>query len=139
VVEIYTAGSLDRRSGRPISSSEKYIFSRTIASKMFGKMCYSCTYLIIITSEMIFIVFSAIFFFKQFLRNKIDPMPLRNNCVNYMISLCWFQQKHCLRLQKLLLWMSFKGIVSKLAIKFWMCQKIWQNERLQLIKWPQVL
>jgi hypothetical protein len=39
-------------------------------------MCYSCTYLIIITSELIFIVFSAFFFFKPFLRNKIDPMPL---------------------------------------------------------------
>jgi hypothetical protein len=33
--------------------------------------------LIIITSEMIFIVFSAIFFFKTFWRNKSDPMPLK--------------------------------------------------------------
>jgi hypothetical protein len=30
-----------------------------------------------ITSEMIFIVFSAIFF-KPFLRYKIDPMPLKD-------------------------------------------------------------
>jgi hypothetical protein len=26
--------------------------------------------------------------------------------------------------------LRFKGIVSGLTIKFWMCQKMWQNERL---------
>jgi hypothetical protein len=38
------------------------------------KIVYSCTYLIIITSEMIFTVFLQIFF-KPIFRNKIDPMP----------------------------------------------------------------
>jgi hypothetical protein len=69
--------SLDHSGGCPILSEDTFIFSRTKTSKIFGKKaCYSCTYLIIITSEIIFIVFFLKFFFKPFLRNKIDPMPL---------------------------------------------------------------
>jgi hypothetical protein len=46
--------------GRPILSEDKFIFSSTMTSKIIGKQrTHSYTYLIIITSEMIFIVFSA--------------------------------------------------------------------------------
>jgi CTP:phosphocholine cytidylyltransferase-like protein len=53
--------------------------------------CYSCTYLIIITSELIFIVFFCKFFSSHFLRGKIGPMLLRS-----YIKICfkdYFTQK----------------------------------------------
>jgi hypothetical protein len=52
-----------------------------------------CTYLITITCEMIFIVFSAIFF-EPFLRNKIDPMPFSTEILYLSTSV------HLVMLQK---------------------------------------
>jgi hypothetical protein len=55
----------DHNADRPILSSDKFIFSRTIAfSNIWKTMCYSCTYLIIIASEMIFYSFFLHFFFQ---------------------------------------------------------------------------
>jgi hypothetical protein len=83
--------SLDHNGGCLILSEDKFTFSRTIMSEIFGKtMFYSCTYLIIITSEMILIVFFCKMFFKPFLRNKIDPMPLKVlNCRAFIIQFYW--------------------------------------------------
>jgi hypothetical protein len=52
--------SLDHNGDRPILSEDKFIFPRTW--NIWKITCYSCTYLIIISSEIIFIVFSEIFF-----------------------------------------------------------------------------
>jgi hypothetical protein len=54
-----------------------YIFKDHNVWNIWKTMCYSCTHLIIISSEMIFIVFLQNVF-KPFLRNKIDPMPLKH-------------------------------------------------------------
>jgi hypothetical protein len=42
------------------------------------------------------------------------------DCIQHFLDICLFQSGG-----------KVKGIVSKLTIKFWMCQKMWQNERLQ--------
>jgi hypothetical protein len=89
VVEIYTADSVGRWLMteirvffiRPQWPSpyfiwrQIYIFKDHNVWNIWKRTCYSCTYLIIINSGMIFI-FSVIFL-KPFLRYKIDPMPLR--------------------------------------------------------------
>jgi hypothetical protein len=69
--------------GCPILSSDKFIFSRTIVSYNIWKtMCYSCTYLTIITSEMIFIVFSANF--VQAIFEKEDRSYAFNLSINLL-------------------------------------------------------
>jgi hypothetical protein len=69
--------------GRPILSEDKFIFTRTITSKICEKQRATAVHtrglkVIIITSEMIFIIFSANFF-QAILKNKMDPMPLRTS------------------------------------------------------------
>jgi hypothetical protein len=55
--------SFDQYGGHPILSSDYFIFSGTITSKIFGKQRATAVHTYyIITSEMIFIVFSAKFF-----------------------------------------------------------------------------
>jgi hypothetical protein len=46
----------------------------------------------IITSEMIFIVFSAIFFLKPLLRKMIDPMPFKNGYSSCIIQAIYSRQ-----------------------------------------------
>jgi hypothetical protein len=49
--------------GRPILAEDEFTFSRTITSKIFGKQRVTAVHTsLIITSEMIFIGFSANFF-----------------------------------------------------------------------------
>jgi hypothetical protein len=53
--------------------------------KYLANNCYSCTYLIIISSKMIFIIFFIQNFFKPFSRNNIDTMPLTTTSIGRKI------------------------------------------------------
>jgi hypothetical protein len=83
------SASFDHNDGRPISIWRQiYIFKDHNIKHIWKTKCYSCTYLIIITSETIFTVFLQIFFSSHILRNKIDPMPLDhhiNTCIHIVV------------------------------------------------------